>query len=166
MATDTGSHVVQLSFGKKLLQDLQSTFKDKKYEYANKIAEDIESTYRSEILETVSKFKTLGRQASATFAFWITFLEGATTLLHLIRAEKDADFELHLHTVSEAIPWLMTAQLCQICTHICSRNEENGRKPFKVICPHEDWDICCMQIFTKQVQWCFYRSSIGTKDQP
>ena len=42
---------------------------------------------------------------SATFRYWISFLDAGDTLLKLLRAYREADFEMHLTAVLEVIPY-------------------------------------------------------------
>ena len=62
-----------------------------------------------DIEEQISEFRDIGRSQSATFAYWGNFIESIDTLLHLLRAEHDADFELHLTAVNETLPWFKAA---------------------------------------------------------
>ena len=61
------------------------------------------------VMETICKFKEHGRKQSSTFAFWESFLEAGNTLLRLLRADREANFQLHLDAVLEAIPFFHLA---------------------------------------------------------
>ena len=57
----------------------------------------------------MKKFKDTGREQSSTFRYWISFLNAGDTLLKLLRADREADFEMHLTAVLEVIPYLFLA---------------------------------------------------------
>ena len=59
--------------------------------------------------ETLDKFCSVGRQQSSTFTYWDSFIEAGELLLRLIRAERDADFNLHLSAASKTIPYFILA---------------------------------------------------------
>ena len=59
--------------------------------------------------ETLEKFRSVGRQQSSTFTYWDSFIEAGELLLRLIRAERDADFDLHLSAAAETIPYFILA---------------------------------------------------------
>ena len=61
--------------------------------------------------DKLSVFTTLGREMSATFAFWDDFLQRCSVLLRFIRAERDAYWMLHLSTVAEMLPFFF------VCDH-------------------------------------------------
>ena len=50
-----------------------------------------------------------GREQSVTFAYWDSFLEASGTLLRLMRADREADFLLHLASVMETVPYFHLA---------------------------------------------------------
>ena len=59
--------------------------------------------------EIITKFRAHGREKSETFLYWDNFLQGADILLHLLRAERSGDFELHLNAVCMTLPWFRAA---------------------------------------------------------
>ena len=59
--------------------------------------------------ETLDKFCSVRRQQSSTFTYWDSFIEAGELLLRLIRAEQDADFNLHLSAAAETIPYFILA---------------------------------------------------------
>ena len=59
--------------------------------------------------ETLDKFCSVGRQQSSTFTYRDSFIKAGELLLRLIRAERDADFNLHLSAVTETIPYFISA---------------------------------------------------------
>ena len=59
--------------------------------------------------ETLEKFRSVGRQQSSTFTYWDSYIEAGELLLRLIRAERDADFALHLPAAAETIPYFILA---------------------------------------------------------
>lgn len=59
--------------------------------------------------ESISQFQAFGKDQSGTFIYWNSFLEAGDLLLRLIRADKEADFALHLDSVMETIPYFHLA---------------------------------------------------------
>ena len=57
----------------------------------------------------MNKFKDTGREQSATFSYWVSFLDAGDTLLKLLWADREADFEMHLTAVLEDIPYFFLA---------------------------------------------------------
>jgi hypothetical protein len=60
-----------------------------------------------EIQESIQNFKIYGCQISDTFKYWLTFLDAIHILLQLLKAERDANFQLHLNAVYETLPYLV-----------------------------------------------------------
>lgn len=61
------------------------------------------------VTETLSHFQSDGSEQSATFKYWCSFLQAGDVLLHLIRADREADFQLHLDAAMEAVPYFILA---------------------------------------------------------
>lgn len=61
------------------------------------------------VMETLSNFKSAGCKQSETFKYWCSFLEAGDVLLHLLRANKEGDFHLHLDAAMEAVPYFILA---------------------------------------------------------
>ena len=61
------------------------------------------------VTDTLSRFQSLGSKQSATFKYWCSFLQACDVLLHLIRADKEADFRLHLDAAMETVPYFILA---------------------------------------------------------
>jgi len=49
------------------------------------------------------------RSSTATFRYWLSFLEAGDTLLKLLRADREADFKLHLAAVLGVMPFFFLA---------------------------------------------------------
>jgi hypothetical protein len=88
-----------------LIRDLQHAFKTQSSEACSAVCQEIEMSLSSSLLSTLDKFKATGREQSATFRYWLSFLEAGDTLLKLLRADREADFQLHLAAVLEVIPY-------------------------------------------------------------
>ena len=54
-------------------------------------------------------FTNAGVNQSATFGYWLTFLNGANLLLRILRSEREANFQLHLNCMCEVMPWFRAA---------------------------------------------------------
>ena len=61
------------------------------------------------MLDTIALFQNEGRQRSATFAYWDSFLESVNILLRLLRADREADFIMHIQAVTETVPYFFLA---------------------------------------------------------
>ena len=59
------------------------------------------------MVEVLKQFQAVGRAQSATFRFWDDYMEAAHIMLRLLRAERDADFDLHLEVVCETVPYFI-----------------------------------------------------------
>ena len=73
------------------------------------LTEQLESDHITTLQALHQEFRAIGRTQSATFAYWDTFMQGAGTLMRLLRAERDGLLELHLIAVCETIPWCRAA---------------------------------------------------------
>jgi len=91
------------------IADLENTFKMQSPEACTAVCQEIEMRLSSSLLSTMKKFKDTGREQSATFRYWISFLDAGDTLLKLLRADREADFEMHLTAVLEVIPYFFLA---------------------------------------------------------
>ena len=73
------------------------------------VCQEIDIRLSSSLLSTMKKVKDTGREHSATFRYWISFLDAGDTLLKLLRADREAYFEIHLTGVLEGIPYIFLA---------------------------------------------------------
>ena len=69
------------------------------------LCKEIEMKISPLVTETIESFKQKGREMSATFRFSLNFLEAGDILLKLLRADREADFEMHLDAVYNTIPY-------------------------------------------------------------
>ena len=90
------------------MQDLKYAVKSRNGGTLIDICKDLEDILIA-IHKTVEKFRSAGRRQSSTFTFWDSFIEAGELLLRLLRAEIDADFELHLNAAAEVIPYFILA---------------------------------------------------------
>ena len=58
---------------------------------------------------TIDLFRKEGRQCSRTFGFWDSFLESGNLLLRLLRADREANFLMHIQAVTETVPYFFLA---------------------------------------------------------
>ena len=89
------------------------------------VARGLMDRHVPEEAEVIVEFLAVGREQSATFAFWADFMEGAQVLLHLFRAEKECSMKLHMIVMYEAIVCFRG----QACPYICGRYEVSRREP-------------------------------------
>lgn len=90
------------------MQDLKYAVKSNDSEILLNICKELEDDLIA-VHETLQKFRSAGRCQSSTFTFWDSFIEAGELLLRLLRAERDADFELHLNAAAETIPYFILA---------------------------------------------------------
>ncbi|KAF3842505.1 hypothetical protein F7725_024456 [Dissostichus mawsoni] len=83
------------------LKDVQHSFHAKNRASAQQIVKEIEDQYIDEIMKSVHIFSAAGSKQSPNFAYWFTFMQGVDLLLRMLRAERDADFQLHLNCMVE-----------------------------------------------------------------
>ena len=70
------------------IRDLENTFKMQIPEACTTVCQEIRLS--SSLLSTMKKFKHTGREQSATFRYWISFLDAGDTLLKLLWADREA----------------------------------------------------------------------------
>ncbi|KAL7379980.1 hypothetical protein ABVT39_009485 [Epinephelus coioides] len=93
---------------KHLLRDVQHAFCGNDQVSARQFLNEVE-TDLPDLRRKIQQFSESGVQQSATFKYWLNFIKGADLLLRMLRSERDANFELHLNCMSEAIPWFWAA---------------------------------------------------------
>ena len=100
------------------LKDVQRSFLAKDRPSTKHLVKVIEDLHIDEATKSVHIFSTAGSQQSATFAYWLRFMEGVDLLLTMLRAERDADFQLHLNCMMEVVPWFRAAGRNHYCKYI------------------------------------------------
>lgn len=93
----------------RLVREIQNAFKVGDRESAIRLTKQLESEHIAPLQPLQQEFTNIGREQSATFAYWDTFMQGVNILLRLMRAEREGLFELHLIAVCETIPWCRAA---------------------------------------------------------
>ena len=91
-----------------LAQKLQNSIKSKNQSSCSEIFQQLQSMV-SHVIETLRLFQSYGNEHSGTFKYWVSFLEAGDLLLKLLRADKEANFQLHLKTVMEIVPFFYLA---------------------------------------------------------
>ena len=91
------------------LDDLAHAFSMNNTDITSSAVDEIVDEHLGNISEALIEFRTAGRESSATFKFWDDFMEGAKVLLHLIRAEREGNFDLHLNAMCKSLPWFRAA---------------------------------------------------------
>jgi hypothetical protein len=87
---------------------LGACFSEEKFDSAKTLCSRLEPEV-SRCFVFLKQFRMLGRTQSATFAFWDSLLEAIHVFLRLMRAERNADYHLHLTAVSETIPYFLVS---------------------------------------------------------
>ncbi len=91
-----------------ILRDVQHAFHGNDKATAQQLISEVE-TELPEIQKIIQMFINEGVKQSATFGYWLMFLNGADLLLRILRLEREADFQLHLNCMCEVMPWLRAA---------------------------------------------------------
>ncbi len=91
-----------------ILRDVQHAFHGNDKATAQQLISEVE-TELPEIQKIIQMFINEGVKQSATFGYWLMFLNGADLLLRILRSEREADFQLHLNCMCEVMPWLRAA---------------------------------------------------------
>ena len=101
--------------------DLQKAFLEKDMESAMKVSDTLlqKQTF-TKFQVVIDKFRQHGCQKSKTFAYWDKFLQAGDLLLNLLRAERDANFELHLDATGEAVRWFWAAGRSTYCKFVAT----------------------------------------------
>ena len=79
------------------------------FDKAQVLANELEDEDIPALMTVLEEFRAVGRAESKTFAYWDNFLIGGDVLLHMLRAEREGNFDLHLQATSEAVPWFYAA---------------------------------------------------------
>ena len=90
------------------LDDLQYSEKSRDNGMTMDICKDMEDDL-VKVHEILDKFCSVGRQQSSIFTYRDSFIEAGELSLRLIRAERDADFNLHFSAAAETIPYFILA---------------------------------------------------------
>ncbi|KAI4829100.1 hypothetical protein KUCAC02_023162 [Chaenocephalus aceratus] len=91
-----------------LLRDVQHAFHGNDKATAQQLIGEVE-TELTGIQNIIQTFIVEGAKQSATFGYWLMFLKGADLLLRILLSEREADFQLHLNSMCEVIPWFRAA---------------------------------------------------------
>ncbi|KAK5906364.1 hypothetical protein CgunFtcFv8_002238 [Champsocephalus gunnari] len=91
-----------------LLRDVQHACHGNDKATAQQLICEVE-TELTGIQNIIKTFIVEGAKQSATFGYWLMFLKGADLLLRILRSEREADFQLHLNSMCEVIPWFRAA---------------------------------------------------------
>ena len=91
------------------ISELGEAIRSKDTVLAVSLTEEIESGHLTDLKDVIEEYRQFGRATSKTFAYWDTFLQGVDLLLGTLRAERDANFDLHLSVTCELMPWLWAA---------------------------------------------------------
>ena len=104
---------------------------------------------RQSVLNTIALFRKEGRQNSSTFAYWDTFLKSGSTLLLLLRTEREPNFPMHIQAVIEMVPYFILAWACQLCSihpSVYSSDRAVRTSQATNVPAHDEWRICCAQV--------------------
>ncbi len=94
---------------KQVIRDLEEAFKSKDATTCATACQKAEDTIPQSVLHTIDLFRKEGRQCSSTFGFWDSFLESGNILLRLLRADREANFLMHIQAITETVPYFFLA---------------------------------------------------------
>ena len=94
---------------KQLVHNLEQSFKSKDATACDTIFQKAEDMIPQSVLNTIALFRKEGRQHSTTFAYWDSFLESGNILLRLLRADREANFPMHIQAVIDIVPYFILA---------------------------------------------------------
>jgi len=58
-----------------------------------------------DLFEDFEEFKREGKAESKTFAYWDQFIEMVRLAKDIVRADREGDWHLHLHSVEAVLPY-------------------------------------------------------------
>ena len=90
-----------------LVRDLEQSSKDATARAT--VCQKAEDAIPQSVLDTITRFQKEGRQNSATIAYRDSFLEFGNILLRLLRADREANFLMHIQAVMETAPYFVLA---------------------------------------------------------
>ena len=89
--------------GSGFLDELSSKVKDTSAEYIDTL---LQNHSFGKIFELFEKYTAILKSGTGPMSeFWMSYMEMVSTLLNLIRASREGDFDLHLNSVESMIPW-------------------------------------------------------------
>ena len=94
---------------KQAMRELEKSFESKDATACVTLCQKAEDTIPQSAMDTIARFRKQGRQRSATFAYWDSFIEAGNTLLRLLRAEREANFIMHIQAVIDTVPYFILA---------------------------------------------------------
>jgi len=90
-------------------QALEEPFRSRDATACAAACHEVEDSIADSVLHTIALFREEGRQRSATFAYWDSFLQAGDTLLRLLRADREAKFLMHIEAVKDTVPYFVLA---------------------------------------------------------
>jgi hypothetical protein len=109
-----------------LLKLLKMRISKKERQQSQKIVADF-ANKSQELLDDFDAYVAKERSQSETFAYWDNFIQMVSLLKDLIRADREGNWVLHLHTVQRLLP-LFAAFDCTNYLRWCSLYLEDMRK--------------------------------------
>ena len=94
---------------KHLVRDMEQSFGSKDATACATVCQKAEDAIPQSVLYTITRFQKEGRQNSATIAYRDSFLVFVNILLRLLRADREANFLMHIQAVMETAPYFVLA---------------------------------------------------------
>ena len=88
---------------KQAMRELEKSFESKDATACVTLCQKAVDTIPQSAMDTIARFRKEGRHRSATFAYWDSFIEAGNTLLRLLRAEREANFIMHIQAVIDTV---------------------------------------------------------------
>ena len=92
-----------------IVWDLEQSFGSKDATACATVCQKAKDAIPQSVLDTITRFQKEGWQNSATFAYWDSFLQSGNILLRLLRADREANFLMHIQAVTETVPYFILA---------------------------------------------------------
>ena len=102
------------------LKILQERIAEKDADRGRKLLEEVYNSSAS-MIESFKNFKNEGCNLSEIFQYWDRFIALVAILRNLVRADREGDLNLHLHTVQCILPFFALfdcvnyLRLCSLC---------------------------------------------------
>ena len=81
-----------------ILKRLQDSIAETDADRSRELLEEFSNSFAN-MIESFQKFKNEGCKLSETFQYWDRFIALVALLRYLVRADREGDWNFHLHTV-------------------------------------------------------------------
>ena len=129
---------------KQVIRDHEQSFESKDATACVTLCQKAEDTIPQSAMDTIARFREEVRQRSARFAYLDSFIGAGNTLLRLLRAEREANFSMHIQAVIEAVQYFILAGRVNYARYTPVYITE--MKQLQTRQPHAPGRLCCAEI--------------------